>query len=160
MADLQGTKARIAASIAGAALHAFVFHHGEWDNETTKIVVTFMTSQVVGAAGLRKFFPEEYSSFASALWTVGWLAFYLVLGLTTSILTYRAFFHRLNRFPGPFAARLSNFYPTMLSAKKLHLYEEVQSLHKQYGDYVRLGQFSYSDIYHKKLELTCLFRAL
>lgn len=64
----------------------------------------------------------------------------LVAGLTLSILTYRAFFHRLNRFPGPFAARLSNFYPTYLSAKKLHLYEEVEQLHRQYGDFVRLGR--------------------
>ncbi|KAF7846282.1 hypothetical protein BT93_L4670 [Corymbia citriodora subsp. variegata] len=60
-------------------------------------------------------------------------------GLTTSILVYRAAFHRLNRFPGPFAARLSNMYPTMLSARKLQLYEEVDSLHKTYGDFVRVG---------------------
>jgi hypothetical protein len=56
------------------------------------------------------------------------------------VLVYRGLFHRLNRFPGPFFARFSNFYVTSLSAKKLHLYEEVQRLHEQHGDYVRLGR--------------------
>ncbi|KAJ0418348.1 cytochrome P450 [Aspergillus carlsbadensis] len=55
------------------------------------------------------------------------------------MLCYRAFWHRLSSFPGPFVARLSNLYVTALSAKNLHLYEEVQRLHQQYGDYVRLG---------------------
>ncbi|KAE8405503.1 cytochrome P450 [Aspergillus pseudonomiae] len=55
------------------------------------------------------------------------------------MLFYRAFWHRLGGYPGPFLARLSNFYVTSLSAKSLHLYEEVRELHRQYGDYVRLG---------------------
>lgn len=33
-----------------------------------------------------------------------------LVGLYGSMLLYRAFFHRLGRFPGPFAARLSNIY--------------------------------------------------
>ncbi|KAJ5758202.1 Cytochrome P450 [Penicillium nucicola] len=55
------------------------------------------------------------------------------------MLVYRAFLHRLSRFPGPFLARLSNFYVTALSGKKLQLCDEIQKLHQQYGDYVRIG---------------------
>ncbi|KAJ5308716.1 Cytochrome P450 [Penicillium antarcticum] len=55
------------------------------------------------------------------------------------MLVYRAFLHRLSRFPGPFFARLSNFYVTVLSGKKLQLCDEIQKLHHQYGDYVRVG---------------------
>ncbi|KAJ5510414.1 Cytochrome P450 [Penicillium expansum] len=54
------------------------------------------------------------------------------------MLVYRGFFHRLGKFPGPFLARLSNLYLTMLSSK-LHLYEEIGKLHEIYGDYVRTG---------------------
>ncbi|BCR84059.1 cytochrome P450 [Aspergillus chevalieri] len=64
---------------------------------------------------------------------------YYLLGLYSSMLVYRGFFHRLCQFPGPFLARLSNFYLTRLSAKNLHLYEEVQALHREYGDIVRVG---------------------
>ncbi|KAL5337622.1 cytochrome P450 [Aspergillus crustosus] len=51
------------------------------------------------------------------------------------MLFYRAFWHRLSSFPGPFWARLTNLYVTALSAKRLRLYEEIQKLHQQYGDY-------------------------
>ncbi|KND90425.1 Tryprostatin B 6-hydroxylase [Tolypocladium ophioglossoides CBS 100239] len=60
-------------------------------------------------------------------------------GIFSSVLVYRAAFHRLNRFPGPFLARLSNLYVTLLSVKKFHLYEEIQALHHEYGDIVRVG---------------------
>jgi hypothetical protein len=63
----------------------------------------------------------------------------LAAGTICSILTYRAAFHRLNVFPGPFKARLSNLYVTALGLKKRHLYKEVQELHRKYGDVVRIG---------------------
>jgi len=65
---------------------------------------------------------------------------HLYLEYCGSMLIYRVFFHRLNRFPGPFLARLSNFSATGLSSKDLHLYEEVQKLHKKYGDVVQLDK--------------------
>jgi cytochrome P450 len=65
-----------------------------------------------------------------------------VAGLFSSMLIYRAFFHRLRHYPGPFLAKLSTFYITARSVKKLHLFEEVQKLHAQYGDYVRLGNYT------------------
>jgi hypothetical protein len=144
MPDLDSVNACAAASLVGVALHVFVFHHGEWDNTTTSLLGSFVMLQVVGVASLLHYYPAEYSHVTFAISTVMWLAFYVVAGLSSSILIYRGFFHRLNTFPGPFAARLSNIYPTVLSAKKLHLYEEVQNLHKQYGDYVRLGKQLYS----------------
>lgn len=47
------------------------------------------------------------------------------------------------RFPGPVLAKLSNFYVTSLSAKSFQLYKEVEKLHKRYGDYVRIGMYSF-----------------
>lgn len=64
---------------------------------------------------------------------------YLV-GLYFSMLIYRAFFHRLSRYPGPFLAKLSNFYITARSVRNLQLFKEIEHIHHQYGDYVRLGK--------------------
>ncbi|KAH6876594.1 cytochrome P450, partial [Thelonectria olida] len=61
------------------------------------------------------------------------------LGLVGSILTYRALFHRLRRFPGPFPAKLSRFYAMKNAAKSLRANEEIQKLHEKYGDFVRVG---------------------
>ncbi|KAI8653830.1 hypothetical protein LRP88_00428 [Fusarium phalaenopsidis] len=61
------------------------------------------------------------------------------VGLASSILIYRAFFHRLHRFPGPFPAKLSRFYAMKNAAKALKANEEVQKLHEIYGDFVRVG---------------------
>lgn len=63
-------------------------------------------------------------------------------GLYLSMLLYRAYFHRLCNYPGPFLAKLTNFYVTLRSIKKMHLFEEIQNLHLQYGDYVRVGKFN------------------
>ncbi|KAK7538241.1 putative cytochrome P450 [Phyllosticta citribraziliensis] len=59
--------------------------------------------------------------------------------LTTSIVLYRAFFHRLRKIPGPFAARISNWWIVSRIAKTQQMQIELQNLHRQYGDYVRTG---------------------
>lgn len=62
------------------------------------------------------------------------------LTLTASILTYRAFFHRLRHFPGPFLAKLSKLWAVFQSAKRLQYHQKLEELHKQYGDVVRTGK--------------------
>lgn len=139
MIALTDTPAKIGAFFVGVALHVLVFRTGEWDLATTKIIVSSATAQAAAVLGLVYFGPPEYNSTLWAVKTVSTLFWCLVTGLTISILLYRGIFHRLRGFPGPYLARFSNIYVTSLSVKRLHLYEEVQSLHQQYGDYVRLG---------------------
>ncbi|KKY15727.1 putative benzoate 4-monooxygenase cytochrome [Diplodia seriata] len=61
------------------------------------------------------------------------------LGLCASMLVYRAFFHRLRAFPGPFGARLSRFYVTAKSARDVQYHEVVRGWHGKYGDFIRTG---------------------
>lgn len=61
------------------------------------------------------------------------------LGVFASMTIYRLFFHRIRRFPGPFAARISRFYALYLSAKNIQYHVELEKLHDQYGDFVRTG---------------------
>ncbi|KAL1640915.1 hypothetical protein SLS58_006531 [Diplodia intermedia] len=60
-------------------------------------------------------------------------------GLCASMLVYRAFFHRLRAFPGPFGARLSRFYVTAASARDVQYHEVIRGWHGKYGDFIRTG---------------------
>ncbi|KAL6898691.1 cytochrome P450 [Trichoderma evansii] len=60
------------------------------------------------------------------------------LGLFTSILVYRIFFHRTRRFPGPFAASITKLYgPYKALDGKPHLH--WSRLFDKYGDFIRIG---------------------
>ncbi|RMD44762.1 hypothetical protein DV735_g306, partial [Chaetothyriales sp. CBS 134920] len=124
----------------GVLLHLFLFRFGEWDLYTVHLLAGTILLQT--AATLALFHlggGQDGGSLSGVAGVVGSLLASAVGGIFASILVYRAAFHRLNRFPGPFLARLSNFYVTSLSVKNFHLFEEVQGLHAKYGDIVRIG---------------------
>ena len=129
----------LTAFAVGVSCHVFLFCRGEWDLATPKILASFAAVQTSLFVCLVSTSLDQDHYLLSTFKEVSGLGICLVLGTTLSMLVYRAAFHRLNRFPGPFIARLSNLYVTMLSAKDLHLYEEVEALHRKYGDFVRLG---------------------
>lgn len=125
-------------AVSGIATHLTIFRYGEWDVQAPKLVLSYLFL-LLGAMVLDSATKANYIDFAAPY---PWLlkgVWCHILGIYGSMIIYRAFFHRLSQFPGPFFARLSNFYVTSLSARKLHLYEETEKLHKIYGDYVRLG---------------------
>ncbi|KAL9059749.1 MAG: hypothetical protein Q9162_001050 [Coniocarpon cinnabarinum] len=71
--------------------------------------------------------------FRAATLIIGYL-----IGLYTSLIIYRVFFHRLRHFPGPRLAgitKLWHVYNT-LDARN---HELLHGIHKQYGDFVRIG---------------------
>lgn len=71
--------------------------------------------------------------------------------LFSSMIIYRVFFHRLRPFPGPPLAKLSKLWhmSQVLDAKQ---YLFLDSLHAQYGDYVRTGtQSVFPSIIRQKL---------
>lgn len=81
----------------------------------------------------------EASAFFFANLKAAAISWSFLIGLVSSMLVYRAWFHRLRAFPGPFAARLSNWYFTSLIFKQLQQFKEVDELHAEYGDFVRVG---------------------
>ncbi|KAJ5579664.1 cytochrome P450 oxidoreductase [Penicillium hispanicum] len=128
----------VLAIVSGISTHLLFYRHGEWDLKSHVIVISYICV-TLGLVAL------EYSAIVASDWILGrsnWaldIVKYHVLGVYASMLLYRAAFHRLNRFPGPFLARLSNLYVTSLVAKKLQLYDVTEKLHMKYGDYVRVG---------------------
>ncbi|KAJ4017603.1 hypothetical protein NW766_003668 [Fusarium irregulare] len=124
----------------GVMSHVFALRKGEWDLWTMKFIYAWITYEAVVPCALIQFRPMAY---IDAIFTANMLLSAFISGMTISILTYRAFFHRLNRFPGPFIARLTNVYATWLAIKEEHMYLEVQELHKKYGDIVRIALRDY-----------------
>ncbi|KAK2606578.1 hypothetical protein N8I77_005318 [Diaporthe amygdali] len=126
--------------IIGGGLHVIFFRHGEWHLwalkfRFTHLILGFLLLVfVVHSVHLQSEWLQS-ASIASRLVAS------LVLGILSSMIAYRAFFHRLTRhgFSGPFIARLSQIYQTILASKKLRLCDEVEVLHKKYGDFVRIG---------------------
>lgn len=123
---------------SGITFHHLFYRLGEWDTRSPFLLVSYIFALVAGSVsiwilnnGTEVLVPFSANEFRM-LW------FYHVLGVYSSMLVYRGFFHRLGKFPGPFVARLSNLYLTMMSSN-LHLYEEISRLHETYGDYVRTG---------------------
>ncbi|KAL4965811.1 cytochrome P450 [Aspergillus stella-maris] len=126
------------AFFSGAVLHQMAFRHGEWHLHgldilgayfalTTTLLLLFKYVINPGAG------PGSITPFRA----LEALAYHLA-GVYTSTLVYRTFFHRLGHFPGPFAAKVSGAYKAYL-ARNLRMYQEVRSLHRQYGDVVRVG---------------------
>lgn len=144
MLDLQSTQARAASFVFGGALHLLIFQRGEWDMSVPRLLQVFGSIQILLLVYLGYLQGDNHLPLKMTARIVFTLSSCLVTGLITSIVVYRLFFHRLNKFPGSGWARLSNFYVTILSARKLHLYEEVEKLHEEYGDFVRVGNITLS----------------
>lgn len=125
---------------SGTLVHLSVFRHGEWETKSPQVVLSYLFAALGGTLCLR----TSNSTAANDVSGIGPTEFVRLLalhmtGLFASITIYRLFFHRLSGFRGPFIARLSSFYLAWLSAKRLHLHDEIDSLHSRYGDYVRTG---------------------
>ncbi|KAJ0107909.1 hypothetical protein J7T55_007121 [Diaporthe amygdali] len=137
MTNIPVTKEELAASFAvGAGLHQAFLRHGEWDNYSFKLIVSAAAVETLLSLFVHVYFSEPP---ADAIWHALYWTLAATAGIYTSMLLYRAFFHRLRSLPGPFAARLSTFYMTYLSARRGQVYQDVRALHRKYGDYVRVG---------------------
>jgi len=123
--------------VALALATHFVFSHGEPDNQMYLYILFcgffyISLTYFLVASGNVGTMREALSVTSSAYVTY-------FATLFTSIFIYRAFFHRLKKYPGPFIARVTKFYDVALAVPKLRYYLEIEKLHKQYGDYIRVG---------------------
>ncbi|OAA33379.1 averantin oxidoreductase [Moelleriella libera RCEF 2490] len=116
----------------GVALHLLVFRSGEWNLYTPHLLIGSVMVNGAAIFALARLTPGTSLLASSRAVSAAFAA--VLAGIYISILVYRALFHRLNRFPGPLPARISNAYVTTLKMKKMHLYDDVRQLHKKYGD--------------------------
>ena len=123
----------LAAFGAGVASHLFYFnrseHHFYGLRYTQLVILAFFAAPIHVAEKEGGGFGVQYSP-SPARWQA--ITIFLA-GLYTSLLTYRAFFHPLNKFPGPFGARISDLWYSSGLTKADAPHKLVQ-LHKRYGE--------------------------
>ncbi|KAB5546803.1 cytochrome P450 [Coniochaeta sp. 2T2.1] len=122
-------------AIAGAATHLLFFIRGEHDRQAFEWVKR--AAYGTGALSLVLLYATNFNVIQALALTALFYPSYFA-GLYTSIAVYRIFLHPLRNFPGPFWARLSNFYHSR-SIQKSDNYLFMQTLHQKYGPIVRTG---------------------
>lgn len=129
-------------ALAGVSAHLFYWIHGERGNKAARLWL--YSTFIVNTAVLFITLNSQGTWWSSSAWifsigTVSVLNICFYIPLFTSVLIYRAFFHRLHPFPGPFSLKLSKFVAAYQNVEKDRDFERVWNLHKQYGDIVRTG---------------------
>jgi cytochrome P450 len=134
----------------GVASHVVYFHQGEHHFHAVRYLNAFLLSLVGGVIGLYKGvgFP-----FGTALGATLSVVFSTIAGIFASLLVYRLFLNPLNRFPGPFAARVSSLsWSARLTG--LDAYKQLKDLHDKHGKYVRIGSHDLSIVEPDGMQIT------
>ena len=121
--------------LAGVASHLAYFNHGEHHMYGARYVQIFLASCAMAVVFVNQINNEPITR---AISDVLWSAMSYVAGIYASLLVYRTVFSPLRGFPGPFGAKISNFWFS-LQLTSQDAYKKVFKLHEAYGDYVRIG---------------------
>ncbi|KAJ4289805.1 hypothetical protein N0V90_011136 [Kalmusia sp. IMI 367209] len=121
---------------AGICLHIGYFHRGEHHMYGGKYLQACVFLFCAANLALNSFCQLPLTS-ALALTTK--VSSCVSLGIYGSLLCYRLLWHPLNRFPGPFAARISSVWYSTQVAKRFDSHRVALNLFKQYGPFVRVG---------------------
>lgn len=135
--------------IAGIVSHICYFNRGEHHLRGAAYFKLFWCTFGTAVAALVYWKRKPVDL---ALSTVSWIAVSYLTGLYSSLLLYRLFSHPLNKFPGPFGARVSNlWFSTQL--KNRDAFKKVQKLHQRYGHFVRIGSSDLSITHPKAVNI-------
>ena len=138
----------ILAVCIGVLLHLTYFNRGEHHLHVVSYLKGFLLlySLIVGSS---TFYLGQPLSQACAESTQYCLS--VLTGLYASLLGYRGVFHPLNNFPGPWGARISDFWLSLRLAKH-DAFRQILKLHEQYGDFVRIGSNTLSIVHPEAVE--------
>lgn len=135
--DSDGRLALVVPAAGGVLFHVLVLCRAPVEELMYNMLGAGLVVAVAGFAGqVANGFSWQYAAIQTTAVTGTFLA-----GVFSSMLIYRASFHRLRRFPGPFGAKLSRFWSCAKAAKNVQYYKEVEKMVEQYGDFVRTGMF-------------------
>src|SRR6266498_2353438 len=136
-------------ALAGVASHLGYFIRGEHHTAGPKLLPLYFLLYGSLCLALHKF--QDFST-SESITIVSCIAASYFTAMFTSILMYRAIFHRLGKFNGPFLARLSNLYHVS-HLGKLDNYKVVDRMHQEYGDIVRTGRHNFR-LYYSMLTIS------
>jgi hypothetical protein len=123
------------AFVGGIASHVLYFNRGEHHFYGFLYLYTFLIACAGGVVTLSKVhgFSGPEAILSTSLAGLSYL-----VGVFGSTLVYRLFVSPLNRFPGPWPAKISNFYMSSKLGNSDAFYQ-LQALHEKYGPIVRIG---------------------
>ena len=127
--------AALTAVFIGVASHLTYFIRGEHHLGSLWLLALGLFSPIISSLVLIVHLGKSIQ-YATILVSALWWSYFA--GLFGSMLVYRAFFHRLRTYPGPFMARLSKLW-FVAHTLDLKAYKKYKELHATYGDYVRTG---------------------
>ena len=122
----------------GVASHLGYFIHGEHHMQVAWISAVFIVAPLALFVTLSKYIEDNPYLEAGKITAVAAGSYFTAL--STSILIYRAFFHPLHNFPGPFTAKLSKVTHVLRIAKNSQNYLQNEQLFEKYGQFVRYAQ--------------------
>jgi hypothetical protein len=126
------------AVVLGVASHVLLFVHGELDNYTISITLSFITGLILTIILI----SVQVNSILLGI-VVGSLLFSLYqFTLGASILVYRVFLHRLSPFPAARPYVLSKWFAARYAARTGRYFAIVRQFHEHHGDFVRTGNAS------------------
>jgi cytochrome P450 family 628 len=123
-------------AFAGAFSHLLYFRNGEHLRASPTYVVCAVTAPTLIWSYLLYGHATSWTQ-ACVQATVYYLSF--MAGLFGSIGAYRAFFHPLRQYPGPFMARITQFWLPYNVSERADSAWFIDRLHRKYGEYVRIG---------------------
>ncbi|KAL8849411.1 MAG: hypothetical protein Q9221_005583 [Calogaya cf. arnoldii] len=126
--------AHLLSATAGAISHIVYFNRGGHHLYGTAYLLTYTIIYATWTIALHLFGASLDSAAAQVS---RWMCSYFA-GLYLSLLIYRSFLHPLNKFPGPFGARISKFFLST-RIKDRTAFRTIHQLHEGYGDFVRMG---------------------
>jgi tryprostatin B 6-hydroxylase len=124
-------------AVAGVASHWFFFKRGE-RHLNPLAYVQFLVFSVFTAVVIIRISENDVPTHRIALYALRIAGIYLA-GLYGSLVTFRLFLNPLNKFPGPYRARLTAFDIALRlrGSMRRHLY--LNELHQKHGKFVRIG---------------------
>jgi hypothetical protein len=127
----------LVAGILGVILHLTVFIHGEWHLYVPEILLSHGVAFFAICSLLSSVPSSIIGSDPLGTHVLPILGAYL-FGLYSSIVIYRASFHRTRKFPGPKLAGLTKLWHVWQSRNSKN-FLVLQRLHERYGELVRTG---------------------
>lgn len=126
------------AATLGLLSHWFYFIRGEHHRRAVLLCKLLLWLPIASCLILVLLLQWQFSH--AVRLTASMVAAYLG-ALWTSMLTYRAFFHPLHPFPGPYGAKTSKLYHVFqLISGRMDNFRRLAAWHQTYGDFVRIGK--------------------
>jgi cytochrome P450 family 628 len=125
-----------ALAVLGVVSHLSLFIRLKSVDSAPTLALLALATPFAGVFALNILF---HLSINEAILAVAAWFFSYVGAVFVSMIVYRTCFHPLRRYPGTFWDQVTQFHLVFKIWKRVDHFRQIDKLHRQYGDYVRIG---------------------